>query len=81
MNIKVNIKVTREIGKIVKKFFLITTTDRTLILIANDERTAEDTLKRYGYFDEKIKSIRKLSMIDLSIREEPILVLPNKEYI
>ncbi|UPO90118.1 hypothetical protein [Niallia sp. Man26] len=64
-----------------KKFFLITTTDRTVILIANDERTARDTLKRCGYYGEEIRSIRKLSMCDLSLIKEPILVLPNREYI
>ncbi|MCE4052115.1 hypothetical protein [Bacillus sp. Au-Bac7] len=64
-----------------KKFFLITTTQRTIILIANDERTAGDTLKRYGSYGEEIRTIRKLSMFDLSLIREPILVLPNKEYI
>ena len=64
-----------------KKFFLIITIDRTIILIANDHRTAKETFKRFKYIDEEIKSIRKLSMFDLSIIKEPILVLPNKEYI
>ncbi|PTY89746.1 hypothetical protein [Heyndrickxia sporothermodurans] len=62
-----------------KNFLFLTNKNRKVVVRAKTDEEAKSIFKRYS--DDKLKSVRKLRLTDLSESNEHILVLPNKEFI
>ena len=61
------------------KMYLLVTTKRKLIVIDSSSEGAKSIFKRFTK-DEKIIEFRKLEILDFVKYNEPVLVLPNNEF-